>query len=90
MLALCHMDCMASHGDTSTLDWVREYKQQLRPEEVRPEPMLSGTDLIAMGYTPGPGFREMLTAVEDAQLEGAISSKDEAMDFVSGRWRREE
>jgi len=35
-----------------------------------------------MGYRPGAEFREILSAVEDAQLEGSLHSKDEALSFV--------
>ena len=48
-------------------------------EQVRPKPLITGDDLIAAGFTPGPHFKELLTAVEDAQLEGLIQTKDEAM-----------
>jgi tRNA nucleotidyltransferase domain 2 putative len=51
-------------------------------EEVRPRPLLTGNDLISAGYTPGPYFKEILTAVEDAQLEGQLRDRAAAMDFV--------
>ena len=44
--------------------------------------LLSGRDLIQLGYKPGPGFREMLSTIEDAQLEGTLRSKEEALEFV--------
>jgi poly(A) polymerase len=57
------------------------------PEEtVRPKPLLTGNDLIAAGYKPGPKFKEMLTAAEDAQLEGAIGTVDEALQVVRARF----
>ena len=50
------------------------------PEEtVRPTPLLTGRDLIAEGYPPGPAFKRTLRAVEDAQLEGTITTKEEAL-----------
>jgi poly(A) polymerase len=49
---------------------------------VRPEPLLTGDELIAAGFRPGPAFKAMLLAVEEAQLEGAIQSSDEAMALV--------
>jgi poly(A) polymerase len=59
------------------------------PEEtVRPKPLLTGRELIAAGYKPGAGFREMLHAVEDAQLEGAIGTAEEALRLVLGRFPR--
>jgi poly(A) polymerase len=44
--------------------------------------LLTGTDLISEGYKPGPLFREILAAVEDAQLEGRLHDRGEAMEFV--------
>jgi poly(A) polymerase len=53
------------------------------PEEaVRPKPLITGRELIAAGYKPGAGFKEMLRAVEDAQLEGTISTEEEALWLV--------
>jgi poly(A) polymerase len=43
---------------------------------------MTGADLIAMGYAPGPRFKEILSAVEDAQLEGRVQGRDEAAQWV--------
>lgn len=86
MLTLCELDCAASHGDASFVTWLRDYAASLPPESLRPAPLLTGGDLLAMGYAAGPLFREILTAVEDGQLEGALTSADEAKAFVSARW----
>jgi poly(A) polymerase len=76
------MDCLSSYGDLSLYNFVRERLQQTPAEEIRPQPLLSGEDLIALGYQPGPQFRDMLAAIEDAQLEGVLHSKVDAMDLV--------
>jgi poly(A) polymerase len=55
-------------------------------EEVRPQPLLTGRDLIAAGYSPGPRFKEILQAVEDAQLEGAVATAGEAFALVRERF----
>jgi poly(A) polymerase len=52
------------------------------PEAIRPTPLITGQDLIEAGYNPGPRFKEILSAVEDAQLEGRLTSHHEAMDYV--------
>ncbi len=52
------------------------------PEQVRPPKFINGDDLIAMGFKPGPTFQMILTAVEDAQLEGALQTKDQAVSYV--------
>jgi poly(A) polymerase len=44
--------------------------------------LLTGNDLIAMGYTPGPLFKQILAAVEDAQLEGRLTEPEQAREFV--------
>jgi poly(A) polymerase len=81
-LELHRMDCLSSYGDLSLYDFVLERLQQTPAEEIRPQPLLSGEDLIALGYQPGPQFRDMLAAIEDAQLEGVLHSKVDAMDLV--------
>ena len=81
-LELHRIDCLSSHGNLALYDFVRERLQQTPEEEIRPKPLLTGEDLISLGYQPGPQFRQILSAVEDAQLEGTLHSKDDAMDFV--------
>jgi poly(A) polymerase len=61
---------------------MREKMQTLPLETVRPEPLITGRELIAAGYIPGPKFKEMLREVEDAQLEGRITTAEEAMRMV--------
>ena len=70
-LALHRMDCMASHRDLSLYEFALERYQTAAPEHIRPTPLMTGDDLIALGYRPGPEFRTMLSLVEDAQLEGS-------------------
>jgi len=81
-LALHRADSLASHGNLSTYELVREKLTEIAPEKMRPSPLVTGDDLIAAGHVPGPKFGEILTAVEDAQLEGRLPSRDEALEFV--------
>lgn len=81
-LALHRMDCMAAHRDLEIWNFVRNRYESLPEEEVRPKPLLTGRELIAAGYKPGPAFKQMLQTVEDAQLEGVISTLTDAMDLV--------
>jgi poly(A) polymerase len=81
-LALHRADSLSSHGNLSTYEFVKEKLATIPPEKMRPAPLVSGDDLIAAGYSPGPRFREILTAVEDAQLEGRLPSRDAALEFV--------
>ena len=81
-LALHRADCLASHGDLATYEFAREKLAAIPPEKMRPSVLVNGDDLIAAGYPPGPRFREILTAVEDAQLEGRLPSREDALEFV--------
>jgi len=81
-LALHRADSLASHGKLGTYEFVKEKLAAIPPEKMRPVPLVSGDDLIAAGHVPGPKFREILEAVEDAQLEGRLSSKESALEFV--------
>jgi poly(A) polymerase len=86
LLELGRIDCLASHGDLSTIAWIEDYLAHHPKEECRPAPLLTGNDLIAMGYGPGPHFKVMLTAIEDAQLEGTITTIEEGQRLVRERW----
>ena len=81
-LELHRLDCMASHRDLTLYNFVREQLACLPAEQILPRPLLTGDDLIAMGYTPGPQFKQILAAVEDAQLEGHLQDAEEARKFV--------
>jgi poly(A) polymerase len=81
-LALHRTDSLASHGNLSTYDFLQKKLTEIPPEKIRPRPLVTGDDLIAAGYMPGPKFREILEAVEDAQLEGRLLSHDAALEFV--------
>jgi poly(A) polymerase len=83
-LALHFADCSSAHGDLSKYEFVKQKLAEHGEEEIRPKLLLTGADLIAAGYTPGPRFKAMLTAAEDAQLEGTISNKEEALALVRG------
>ena len=81
-LELHRLDCLASHRDLSLYEFAREKFYNTPPDQIRPQPLLNGDDLIEAGYKPGPEFKDLLTAVEDAQLEGSISTREEALSLV--------
>jgi tRNA nucleotidyltransferase/poly(A) polymerase len=86
-LELHRLDCESSHRDLRAYHLVREKLGELTQEQVSPPPLITGDDLIAMGYAPGPSFREILHAVEDAQLEGEVHTTSEARAWVRGHYR---
>jgi poly(A) polymerase len=81
-LELHRLDCLASFGGLSSYNFTRGKMASMPPEIMRPAPLITGDDLIAAGYGPGPQFKKILSAVEDGQLEGRLHSRDEAMAFV--------
>jgi poly(A) polymerase len=81
-LTLHRMDCLAAHRNIEIWNFVRERYESTPEEAVRPKPLLTGRELIAAGYTPGPAFKEILQSIEDAQLEGAITTSEQAMALV--------
>jgi poly(A) polymerase len=81
-LELHRLDCLSSHGNLDAYDFSREQLHSIPPEAIRPTPLITGRDLIAAGYEPGPRFKEMLAAVEDAQLEGRLASSEAALEYV--------
>ncbi len=81
-LELHRLDCLASHGMLDSYDFVRRFLETTPPQQLRPLRLVTGDDLKEMGLRPGPRFKEILQAVEDAQLEGRLGSREEALAFV--------
>lgn len=81
-LELHRLDCLASHGDLTNYEFVKEKLRSLPPETLRPPRLLTGHDLIGEGYRPGPAFTRMLEEVENAQLESRIRTREEALALV--------
>ncbi len=81
-LELHRIDCLSSHGQLDAYEYSRQQLRSMPPESIRPTPLITGRDLIESGYEPGPRFKEIVSAVEDAQLEGRLTSHEAAMDYV--------
>lgn len=85
-LELHRLDCLGSHGLLDNYEFCLQKLSEHSAEDLRPPPLLTGRDLIEMGYAPGPLFSRILRAVEDAQLGGRITTPEEARALVRGRW----
>ena len=85
-LALHRMDCLAASGNLENWEFAREALAAMGEEAVRPKPLLTGRELIAAGYAPGAGFKEMLRMAEDAQLDGTVTTQEEALALVRARF----
>jgi hypothetical protein len=87
LLALAEAVARVLDGSTEEIAFCRA-KLALPPEERNPPPLLTGNDLIRAGLTPGPAFHVILEAVRDAQLEGQIHTKEEALEYALALWRK--
>ncbi|HEY0264427.1 MAG TPA: CCA tRNA nucleotidyltransferase [Granulicella sp.] len=85
-LALHWLDCTSSHNRLALYDFAKQQYETAPAEELRPQPLVTGRDLIAAGYPPSPQFKPMLEAAEDAQLEGAIHTAAEGLDLLVARF----
>lgn len=81
-LELHRLDCEASHRILTLYQYTRDKIAATPPEAIRPQPLLTGDDLIAAGYEPGPLFKQILSAVEDGQLDSRLRDREEAWNFV--------
>src|SRR5579863_482147 len=85
-LELHRLDCQASHRMLGNWEYIRKFLAETPPDQVRPPRLLTGDDLMALGFQAGPAFKSILQSVEDAQLEGRLRTKDEAVQFVKAEF----
>jgi poly(A) polymerase len=81
-LELHRLDCLSSHRNLQAYEFVRRFLAETPPEQVRPRRLLTGDDLLSMGFLPGPSFKEILDAVEEAQLNGKLHTREQAVQYV--------
>lgn len=86
-LELHRLDCTSSHRHLNAYNFVTKMLAESAPEDIRPPKLLTGDDLRALGYKPGPVFSQILATVEDAQLEGKVGIKDEAIGYVRSKFK---
>jgi len=86
LLELARIDALSSNGDLSYYRYCQERRGALKQEEIRPEPLVRGGDLIELGFKPGPQFKDILRQVEDAQLGGELHSRDEAIEWIRNKF----
>jgi poly(A) polymerase len=81
-MELHRLDCLSSHRSLDAYGSVQRFLAETPPEQVRPPRLVSGDDLKDMGMRPGPRFKEILLAVEEAQLDGQISDRQSALEYA--------
>lgn len=82
-LELHRVDCLGSHGMLDNHALLIAKREEFSQEPLIPSPLLTGDDLITLGWKPGPKFAEILQSVQTQQLEGKLTSRDEALRWVS-------
>lgn len=87
LLELVSIDIQASFGDLSSIKTIQNDYEEFLKETPKYEPLLRGKDLIALGFSPGPLFRFILNEVENAQLDGNINTREDAIQFVLKHWQ---
>jgi poly(A) polymerase len=88
-LELARIHAIAGAGNLDDYSFASRRYMEWTDADIAPPPLITGEDLIVLGYTPGPAFRDMLTRVEDEQLEGRLRGKAEAVEFVIENFGKE-
>ena len=88
-IELHRVDCLGSWGGLDNYDFLNKKVVEFANEPIIPQPLLTGKDLIELGWSPGPDLGQTLNSVQDMQLEGKLNSKDEALDWVKSNRLRE-
>jgi len=81
-LELHRLDCLASHGNLDIYNFVHRFLVETPPEKVSPPKLVTGDDLKDMGLAPGPRFKQILLAIEEAQLDGRLQDRKSALQFA--------
>jgi poly(A) polymerase len=81
-MELHRVDCQSSHAMLDNYEFLRGKQEEFANEPLIPPPLVTGRDLIALGWTPGPKFKEVLDAVQTRQLEGTLTSREQALDWI--------
>jgi poly(A) polymerase len=82
-MELHRVDCQSSHAMLDNYEFLRRKQEEFANEPLIPPPLVNGNDLIALGWTPGPKFKEVLDAVQTRQLEGALKTREEALAWIA-------
>jgi poly(A) polymerase len=81
-MQLHRVDCLGSKGDLSNFDYVRRKQQEFATEPLIPPSLVSGRDLIQLGWHAGPALGRVLTAIQNLQLEGGLSTREDALAWL--------
>jgi poly(A) polymerase len=86
LLELMRIDALAANGDLSHYHFCKQKLVELKDEEIHPDPLVRGRDLIELGLSPGPLFGEILAQVEELQLAGELQTREQALQWVTTKY----
>ena len=88
LLELARIDVLASNGNLEAYEFCKRAQAAFDDEPIKPPPLLRGRDLLELGYPSGPLFAEIPGAVEERQLEGELSTREAALEWVRRTYPR--
>ncbi len=88
LLRLHRASCLATSSSLATIEFCEDYLKTTSPDVIDPTPLVTGDDLIALGYKPGPKFKTLLETLRDAQLNLEIASREQALELARAEWNR--
>lgn len=83
LLELHRIDCLASHGKLDVHEFCQRQLDDVGPEQLHPSRLITGDDLLELDFEPGPQFAQILSRVEEEQLEGRLLSREAALEWVA-------
>jgi putative nucleotidyltransferase with HDIG domain len=87
-LELHRLDCLASHGDIANYEFLRAKAAELPPEVIKPAPLVTGHDLLELGFAQGPLLGQVLRELEELQLEERLQSREDALAYARAQLAR--
>ncbi|MCX6967973.1 MAG: CCA tRNA nucleotidyltransferase [Verrucomicrobia bacterium] len=85
-LELHRVDCASSHGMLDNYEFLLKKREEFASEPLIPPPLINGKDALALGWKPGPKIGEILEAVQNRQLEGTLTSREEALAWIKAEF----
>jgi len=84
-LELHRIDCEASHRNLENYEFLKSKAAELPPEVLKPKPLVTGHDVLALGVPPGPLVGQILREIEELQLDEHFKSAEEALAYAKHR-----
>src|ERR1051326_98424 len=78
---------LAAGEDLADVNYVRRKRTEWTDQDIFPQPLVTGDDLISMGFAPGPVFKDILNRLEEEQLEGRLANPGQALEFIKQNYR---